>query len=169
MNKTILFNFIVDKGARKIRVERSFDAPVELVWKAWTDPAITDQWWAPKPWRAETKSQEFREGGFWIYSMVGPEGERHWSLFEYKLIDAPKNFSGLDAFCDENGVVNKELPRLFWNNEFIGNDDSTVVHVEINFDALADLEKIIEMGFKEGFTMGLENLDAYLKKEHYLK
>ena len=164
MNKTVLFNFTVDKEARKIHVERSFDAPVDLVWKAWTDPAITDQWWAPKPWRAETKSQDFREGGRWIYCMVGPEGERHWCLFEYKSIHPQKSYSGMDAFCDENEVLNPEMPRMNWDNHFSAKGDSTVVNIDISFDKLDDLEKIIEMGFKEGFTMGLENLDAYLKE-----
>jgi uncharacterized protein YndB with AHSA1/START domain len=163
MSKTVLFNFLVDKEAKKITVERSFDAPLDIVWQAWTDPAITDQWWAPKPWRAETKSQDFREGGLWIYCMVGPEGERHWCLFEYKTIIPQKSYSGMDAFCDENAVINPEMPRMNWNNRFNAKGDSTVVNCEISFDQLADLEKIIEMGFKEGFTMGLENLDAYLK------
>ena len=166
MNKTVLFNFTVDKEAKKINVERSFDAPVDIVWEAWTVPAITDQWWAPKPWRAETRSQDFREGGRWIYCMVGPEGERHWSLFEYKTIDPQKSFSGVDAFCDEHEVISQEMPSMNWSNRFTGKGASTVVNIEISFNQLRDLEKIIEMGFKEGFTMGLENLDTYLK-EHY--
>lgn len=164
MNKTVLFNFDVDKEAKKIKVDRSFDAPLDIVWQAWTDPAITDQWWAPKPWRAETKSQEFREGGKWIYCMVGPEGERHWCFFEYKSIDPQKSYSGMDAFSDENGNINPDMPRMTWNNRFNGKGDSTVVNIEISFDQLADLEKIIEMGFREGFTAGMENLDAYLRE-----
>ena len=69
----------------------------------------------------------------------------------------------MDAFCDENEVLNPEMPRMNWDNRFSAKGDSTVVNIDISFDQLADLEKIIEMGFKEGFTMGLENLDAYLK------
>ena len=164
MNKTVLFNFNVDKENKKIKVERSFDAPVDLVWQAWTDPSITDKWWAPKPWRAETKSQDFREGGRWVYCMVGPEGERHWAVFEYHSIQPQKSYSGVDAFSDEQGVVNPQMPRMNWNNKFIDKGDSTVVNIDISFDNPEDLQKIIEMGFKEGFTMGLENLDAYLKE-----
>lgn len=163
MNRTVLFNFTVDKEAKKIRVERSFEAPLDIVWQAFTDPVITDQWWAPKPWRAETKSQDFRVGGKWIYSMVSPEGERHWCFFEYKSIDPKKSYSGMDAFSDENGVINSSMPRMNWYNAFTGKDESTVVNIDISFNDLADLEKIMEMGFKEGFTAGLENLDEYLK------
>lgn len=163
MNKAVLFNFLVDKENRKIRVERSFSAPLDLVWAAWTEADILDQWWAPKPWRAETKTMDFTVGGRWHYCMVSPEGERHWCLFDFRAIEPQKSFSGLDAFCDEQAVISNEKPRMLWHNVFDGQDDSTTVHVEISFDDLADLEAIIQMGFKEGFTMGLENLDEYIK------
>jgi PhnB protein len=166
MNKTVLFNFAVDKENKKINVDRSFDAPIDIVWDAWTDASILDKWWAPKPWRSETRSQEFREGGRWHYCMVGPGGERHWCLFDYKTIVPQKSYSGFDAFCDENAVLNPELPRMNWSNSFKNKDGSTIVNIEVSFDQLSDLEKIIEMGFKEGFTMGLENLDQYLKENY---
>ncbi|WP_276088245.1 SRPBCC domain-containing protein [Pedobacter sp. JY14-1] len=170
MNKAILFDFTVDKANRKINVDRSFNAPLELVWAAWTDASILDLWWAPKPWKTETKSMDFREGGRWHYSMVGPEGERHWCLFDYEQIEPEKRYSGMDSFCDENQVMNSEMPRMRWNNKFSAQDaDSAVVNVEISFEKLEDLEKIIEMGFREGFTMGLGNLDEYISAQFYLR
>lgn len=170
MKKSILFNFLVDKENKKIRVERSFDAPLDLVWAAWTDPEILDLWWAPKPWRAETKSMDFREGGQWHYAMVGPEGEREWCLFDYETINDQQDFSGVDAFCDENAVANETKPRVKWRNDFAADTDgSTLVNIELLFNELSDLETIIEMGFKEGFTMGMENLDEYIKAQFYLR
>ncbi|MEJ1239519.1 SRPBCC domain-containing protein [Chryseolinea sp. T2] len=169
MNATMLFNFQVDKTNKKIKVERSFDAPIELVWAAWTEAEILDQWWAPKPWRAETKSMNFKEGGRWHYCMVGPEGERHWCLFDYKKIVPMKSYSGTDAFCDENESINMSHPRMQWDNRFESRDEETVVNAEISFEKLEDLETIIKMGFKEGFTMGLENLDQYISAQFYLR
>jgi uncharacterized glyoxalase superfamily protein PhnB/uncharacterized protein YndB with AHSA1/START domain len=169
MNATVLFNFRVDKENKKIRVERSFQAPSDLVWAAWTEADILDQWWAPKPWRNETKSLDFREGGRWLYAMIGTEGEKHWCLFDYKKIVPYKMFSGLDAFCDEQGTIANTKPRCFWENVFTHQADSTTVNVEISFDKLSDLEAIIQMGFKEGFTMGLENLDQYIQAQFYLR
>jgi PhnB protein len=169
MSKAILFNFLVDKESKKIKVERSFNAPIDLVWAAWTEPEILDQWWAPKPWKTETQSMNFKEGGSWHYSMVGPNGERHWCLFDFKGIVQEKNFSGLSAFCDDNAVVNHSQPTMFWNNVFNANHESTTVNIEISFVELSDLETIIQMGFKEGFTMGLENLDQYIKAQFYLR
>lgn len=169
MNKAILFNFIVDKENNKIKVDRSFDAPADLVWAAWTEADILDQWWAPGPYKNETKSMDFREGGRWLYSMLGPKGDRHWCLFDYESIIPGQQYVGVDAFCDENGVANNGKPRVKWNNRFTPDEDRTVVNVEMDFDSLKDLEDIITMGFREGFTMGMENLDRYIKAQFYLR
>ena len=80
-----------------------------------------------------------------------------------------KQFSGLDAFCDENGTVNTDMPRTLWTNTFTENAGTTTVNIIAKYESLADLEKIIEMGFKEGFTMALENLDQYIAAQFKLR
>lgn len=169
MSKHLNYEFLVKEGEKTIRVKRSFDAPLELVWAAWTDPQILDLWWAPKPWKTETKSLSFTKGGVWLYAMVGPEGEKHWSLFDYDEIKDQKSFSGLDAFCDENGVILDGKPRMYWKNTFLANGDQTDVDILIEFEKEEDIATIIEMGFKEGFTMGLQNLDDYIAAQFYLR
>ena len=164
MKTSLLSTFNVDKDNRQITVEREFAAPVKTVWNAWTNPEILDQWWAPKPWKAETKSMDFRVGGRWIYAMVGPDGERHWAVAEYKSIAPEKRFSLLDAFSDEEGNIKNDFPRMNWTNTFNPKNGSTVVTCVLKFDKLEDLEKIIEMGFKEGFQAAHENLDELLSK-----
>lgn len=163
MNTNLLFDFSVDKEQKSILVIRSFAAPLDLVWDAWTKAELLDQWWAPKPYRVETKSMDFREGGSWLYAMISPENEAHWCRADYKKITPKQSFSGLDAFCDEAGNLIADFPRSLWNNHFSETDDeTTTVQISLQFDSLEDLEKIIDMGFKEGFTMGLENLDTLL-------
>jgi len=155
-------NFSVDKENKKVKVERGFAAPIDKVWAAWTQSEILDQWWAPKPWKAETKSMDFREGGRWLYAMVSPEGEKHWSFADYFSIDPQKSFSGNDGFCDEDGNVTDEFPGSTWHISFAGQENQTVVTVHISYASLDDLEKTLEMGFQEGFTMGLSNLEELL-------
>jgi len=162
--KELLMNFSVDKENSKIKVQREFAASRDRVWAAFTQSDILDQWWAPKPWKSETKFQDFSEGGRWLYAMVGPEGEKHWSFADYQKIDAKNSFSVKDGFCNENGKLNKEWPQSTWHNSFTDQDEHTVVDMEITFPSLHDLEKTIEMGFREGFTMGLGNLDEWLAK-----
>jgi len=153
-----------DATNKKIIVVREFDAPPEEVWKAWTDSNILDQWWAPKPWKAKTKTMDFREGGFWLYSMAGADGAKLWSRADYKTIIQNKSFIAKDSFCDENGNINNNIPGMHWKNEFSKTDTGTKVEVEITFASEADMEKIIEMGFEAGFTMAHGNLDELLKK-----
>jgi uncharacterized protein YndB with AHSA1/START domain len=163
MNNNLQFDFLVNKEDKTITVKRAFAAPVEKVWSAWTQSELLDQWWAPKPYKAVTKSMDFREGGSWFYAMTGPEGFAQYCRADYKSIDAEKSFSALDAFCNEKGDVIDEFPRSLWTNTFSSQSENTLVTIVIKYKEQEDLEKIIEMGFREGFTAGLENLDALLK------
>jgi PhnB protein len=105
---------------------------------------------------------DFREGGTWLYCMISPKNEVHWCKNDFVKIDPKKSYTGLDAFCDENGVINTELPRTEWTNVFTEENNKTLVSILAKYSSLADLEMIINMGFKEGFTMGLNQLDALL-------
>ena len=156
--------FTKDTANKKIHVTREFAAPIEQTWKAWTEQKLLDQWWAPKPWKAETKKMDFKEGGHWLYCMVGPEGEKHWSMINYKEIVALKYFTGIDSFCDENGNKNSDIPGMDWKVEFYKWDIGTKVQVEIIFSNEKDMQTIINMGFQEGFTAAHNNLDELLLK-----
>jgi uncharacterized protein YndB with AHSA1/START domain len=154
-----------DVANKKLMIVREFDAPLEQVWQAWTESDLLDQWWAPKPWQAKTKTMEFREGGFWLYCMVGPDGEQSWARADYKTIVPQKSFAALDVFCDENGTVNPDFPGMFWQVVFSSTNTGTKVEVEITFSKENDIEKILEMGFEAGFTAALGNLDELLEKQ----
>lgn len=158
---------VKDLPNKKITVTRHFAASVEEVWKAWTEQELLDQWWAPKPYRAETKTMNFKVGGHWLYAMAGPDNSKIWCKVEYQEIDTHKSFLAADMFCDENGNKNSDFPSMTWKNEFHPTATGTKVIVEISFAKEADLEKIIEMGFEAGFTAALGNLDElFAKKEN---
>ncbi|MEK6781042.1 MAG: SRPBCC domain-containing protein [Bacteroidota bacterium] len=169
MNSNLVFNFSVNKENKTILVKREFAATLDLVWAAWTQPEQLDQWWAPKPYQTRTKSMDFREGGTWLYAMVSPENVAHWCRADYQKIEAHKSFSALDAFCDEHGTINSEFPRMNWTNMFSEKNQITTINITIAYVQLADLEKIIALGFKEGFTAALGNLDQYLKAQFKLR
>ncbi|MBD0351379.1 MAG: SRPBCC domain-containing protein [Flavisolibacter sp.] len=154
-----------DAANKQLHIEREFDAPLEQVWDAWTQPDLLDQWWAPKPWKAKTKSMDFREGGTWLYCMEGPDGSQQWCRADFRKIVRHQFFIADDAFCDENGTIDSSLPGMHWKNVFMQSDSGTLVKVEITFASEADMEKIIEMGFEEGFTAAHENLDALLTEK----
>src|SRR3954471_14466983 len=137
-----------DLPNKKITVTRYFDASPEQVWRAWTESDFLDQWWAPKPWRAETKTMDFREGGHWLYAMVGPDGSKHWSKVDFKSIEPNKNFEAVTYFSDENGNASNAFQTSYssWKNEFSASDGGTKVVVEITFPTDADMQQLIAMG-----------------------
>lgn len=159
MKSSLLMDFTVDWENRKINVKREFAASVSKVWAAWTEPELLDQWWAPKPWKAQTKAMDFRVGGYWLYAMVGPDDTTHWSRADFQKISVQDYFTSRAAFCDENGNQNNDFPEMDWKVEFSPATVGTQVQIEIRFETEEDIKTIIEMGFKEGFTSALENLD----------
>lgn len=156
----LAFDFTVNKEANTITVTREFAADVALVWDAYTKPEILDQWWAPKPWKARTKSMEFKVGGQWLYAMVGPSGEEHWSVARYSSIVPQQKFVGTDGFTDAEGNIDPQMPESTWEVNFSPKGDHTLVQINITYPDLAQLEATIQMGFKDGLSMAMENLDA---------
>ncbi|MEJ7589324.1 MAG: SRPBCC domain-containing protein [Ferruginibacter sp.] len=163
MTSSNRLEIVKDLPNKKIIVTRDFEAPMEEVWRAWTERESLDKWWAPKPWKAATKFLDFSEGGYWLYAMVGPDDSKHWCRVDFKKIDTHKSFLATDLFCDEDGNPTMEFPGMNWKNEFLATDQGTKVTVEISFASISDLEKIVEMGFESGFTAGLSNLELLLK------
>lgn len=160
MSNDIIFNKDFDENT--VYVSKIYDADVKKVWDHFTKAELLDLWWAPKPWKCETKSMDFKEGGTWLYSMVGPEGERHYSQVKYGEITENRSFDGLDSFCDENGNLNPDFPEAKWLIGFTGVEEGTKVTVNIHFPSEEDMKKQIEMGFEEGFKTGLNQLEEIL-------
>ncbi len=147
-----------------LQVSREFEAGLPLVWRAWTEPELLDQWWAPKPWRCETISMDFRPGGKWIYAMVGPEGERHAGVQIYSEIQREAWFKGKDAFGDEQGNINEDLPVAVWENTFTSTPKGTLVKTTAKYPNPEALQTVLDMGMEEGLKMAQNNLDELLKQ-----
>jgi len=156
--------FDKDLKNKKIIVTAHFNAKPESVWLAWTKKETLDTWWAPKPWRAETKKLDFQEGGSWQYAMIGPENQRQNGKLEYNKINAPKSFEATDSFTDAKGVVDKSFPQVLWKTEFKSSGTGTDVKITLTPVTEGALEKNLEMGFEDGFKMALGNLEEYLER-----
>jgi uncharacterized protein YndB with AHSA1/START domain len=180
MSTNLLFNFKIDKSTSTLFVDKEFDAELSLVWDAFTKQEILDQWWAPKPLISKTKYMDFRVGGRRFYAMVSPDGaEIGWQIFDYTSITPKSNFKCLSFFADKDETPH--LPGANWDLTFSeqnarpparfdhsGGGDHlgrgiTKVSISIYFESFEELEKMIEMGFKEGFTVTLNELTSLLK------
>ena len=163
MKNDLLFDFTVDKAAKTVFITREFDADLSLVWDAFTKAEILDQWWAPKPLHSKTKIMDFKVGGRRFYAMVWPEGQEHWGIQQFTLIDPKTNLGWLSSFTDKEENINEALPTSQWELNFSEQNGSTTVKITVIQKTLADLEQIIQMGFKEGFTMTLNELAILLQ------
>jgi len=162
MNSNLKFDFTVDRENKTITVKREFAANLDLVWEAWTNPEILDQWWKQKNHRTQTKSMDFKEGGFWLFAMISPENLMRWTRYDYQKIEVKKGFDKLHGFCDENGTINPDFPRAEWAVTFNEAMDTTTVNINIQYKSILHLEKTLEMGFQNGFSTSLGNLDEVL-------
>ena len=161
MNPNLTFYFTLDKSAKTVHITREFNAELSLVWDAFTKPELLDQWVAPKPWSSKTKYMNFEVGGKRFYAMVSPEGLERWSIQEYTSITPKTNFKMYNSFADVN--ENPELPGSEWEYNFSEQNGITKVTIRIYNESLERLERMIAMGFKEGFTMSIDNLEHLLE------
>ena len=157
----LLFDFTVDKAAKTVFITREFDADLSLVWDAFTKAEILDQWVAPKPWTSKTKYMDFKVGGRRFYAMVSPDGkDERWAIQKYTSISPKTNFKMFNAFADKD--ENPQLPGSDWDYTFREQNGKTKVSIIIYNESLARMEKMIEMGFTEGFKMSMNNLENLL-------
>ena len=159
MNQAVIEKDLPNK---KLKVTRHFNASIARVWEAWTNPALLEKWWGPKPWTAVTKTMNFKTGGLWLYKMTGPDGEGQWCRVDIHTVDAPNGFTSSAAFSDEDGNKTDQIPEAQWDTRFFADGDGTRVEATLTFNALADLEQLIAMGFQQGFSMGLNQLEELL-------
>lgn len=157
----LLFDFTVDKSTKTVFVTREFDADQSLVWDAFTKKEILDQWWAPKPFESRTKVMDFKVGGRRFYAMVSAEGqELNYSIQTYTAISPKTNFKFESVFADKD--ENPFPPGSDWDLTFSEENGITKVSISIYNESLERMEKMIEMGFKEGFTATLNDLEILL-------
>ena len=160
MTNSLLFDFTVDKAAKKVFITREFDAELSLVWDAFTKQELLDQWWAPEPYVSKTKFMDFKVGGRRFYAMVSPDGQEGWSIQKYTSITPKTNFKFFNAFADKD--ENPQLPGSDWDLNFSEHNGTTTVRVTIYNESLERMERMIEMGFTEGFKMTLKQLEGLL-------
>lgn len=156
----LLFNFTVNISTNTVLIDREFNAELSLVWDAFTKKEILDQWWAPKPYESKTKIMNFEVGGRRFYAMVSPEGNEMWSVQKYTSITPKTNFKFISAFADMD--ENPNLPGSNWDLSFSEQNGITKLSISIYNESQERMQKMIEMGFKEGFTMTLNELENLL-------
>jgi uncharacterized protein YndB with AHSA1/START domain len=164
-----------NESARALVITRVFNAPVELVWKAWTEPERAKQWWGPKGFTAPFTKIDLRIGGKYLNSMRSPDGKDFWSTGVYKEIVPLKQIVVTDSFADEKGNVVSaayygmsatfplELLITLTFEEVDGKTKMTLQHSGIKGLSDADFSNM-----RQGWEESFDKLDVYLKTAQVL-
>lgn len=162
MTPDLRFDFNADRLKGELTIAREFDAARQLVWDCHTKQELLDQWFAPKGLTTKTKHMDFRDGGFWHYAMMTPDGQSFWNRLDYVTIDPIDMYTALDGFCDEGGSINPDMPRSEWTVTFADAANRTLVTTVVHYASPDDLQKAIDMGLEGGMASTLERLDELL-------
>ncbi len=162
MSAGLQFDFTVDRARNTLTLIREFDAGRQLVWDCYTKSELLDKWFAPNPMTTRTRTMKFKEGGHWHYAMIDTDGKEYWGLTEYVTIKPIDYYTSIDAFSNEKGEINRDLPRAQWKVTFSDKEAKTLVHTLVQYHSLADLESVINMGMEDGMRLTLEKLDELL-------
>src|ERR1700756_1746763 len=147
-------------------VTRVFDAPRELVWKAWTDPKYMMQWWGPKGFTSPHCEIDFRVGGKFLCCMRSPDGWEGWNAGEYHEIVPYQKIVSSMYFSDSKG--NKiEAEQLGIEVEAIDDAHNVILFEDIGngqtkltFIGNETMQNAIESGQLEGWAEQLDKLAA---------
>lgn len=161
MNQTISIQKLTDKC--QMVITHAYNATIETLWNAHTKTEYLEKWWAPEPYKAIVVSNNFVNGGRLHYYMLSPEGIKHYCIADFNDIVLLKSYTVMDAFCDENAVINEEMPRTIWHNTFAEENSVTTVTNTLQFDSIEQLERLNELGFEDGYMMALNQLYRLLE------
>ena len=147
---------------RTLVLTRTFNAPRELVFKAWTSAEHLKHWWGPKGWTLPVCNVDFRVGGVWHYCMRGPNGEDAWGKAVYREITPPERIVYSDSFSDEAGNAVEGMPQMLIAVEFTEEAGGTKVTSRVEFTSAEDLESVLAMGLVQGLNETWDRLESYL-------
>ena len=152
-----------DAEALTMTLTAEFAAPVERLWKAFTDPSQLERFWGPPGWPATFPRFDFAVGGRADYYMTSPKGEKAGGSWEFLEIDEPRGFSVLDSFTDAGGAPVDGLPTMRVVFAFEPTGTGSKLTNTSYFTSPEALEQVVAMGAVEGSTMALNQLDRVLK------
>ena len=155
-------------GTERMVVTRVFDAPRELVWKAWTDPKHVMQWWGPKGFTAPFCEMDFRVGGKFLCCMKAPDGQEFWNGGEYHEIVPHEKIVSSMYFSDSSG--NKVAPAHYGIEHEAIEDAYDVVTFEdlgngqtkLTFTGNETMENAVTSGQVEGWHQILDKIAAVI-------
>ena len=162
-----------DTVQRELVITRMFDAPVDIVFRAWSEPERLKHWWAPKGFTLVKSKMDFRPGGTFHYCQSSPDGIEMWGRFVYLEISAPGRLVFINSFSNKEGNITRNPFSPTWpleiNNVLIFEEKEGKTLLTIRggpINATEDEVKTFEAALdsiRQGFNGTFEQLDEYLE------
>jgi uncharacterized protein YndB with AHSA1/START domain len=158
LNKT---NVTAEPGKQEILITREFDAPRELVFRAFIDPELYVQWVGPRDLTMTLETFEPKSGGSWRYTHRDKEGNAYAFHGVNHEVKAPERIIGTFEFegLPESGHVTLETARF----EALPGD-RTRLTIQSVFQSVADRDGMLQSGMEEGMNESYDRLEELLKK-----
>lgn len=145
-----------DLQKRTLTLERTFDAPIELVWEAWSNPEHIINWWGPKGMQSEVLEHDFKPGGHWKYAMKMPDGKEFITEGVYsEIVEFERIISSADFKPMTEGV---EIQAIF---EAAGKQTKFTFNVVHRTEEYCKQQEA--MGFYNGWGSVFNNLNEFLQ------
>jgi uncharacterized protein YndB with AHSA1/START domain len=147
-----------EPGVPQLKGTRTFRAPAELVYRAWTDPELLPQWLGPRKYTMRVDAYDVRHGGTWRYVHIDDDGNE----FAFRgVFHGEPSLDGLvQTFEWEGAPGHVQLDSA----RFEAKGDTTVVHMNSVFQTVEARDAMLDHGMEQGWTESLERLDDLLEK-----
>jgi uncharacterized protein YndB with AHSA1/START domain len=151
-------------------LERVFDAPRELVFKAYSEAEHLMRWFGTTGWPLTVCNIDFRPGGVWHFCMKCTDenqeyyGQESWGVGVYREIVEPERIVYVDSFSDAEGNINKEMPETVVTLSFVDQEGKTKLISRAQYASADALKTVMDMGMLEGITATWDNLEKFLEE-----
>lgn len=165
---------MVQADENELVITHTFEAPRDIVVKAWTEPDHLKHWWGAKGFTLHIAGFDFRPGGLFHYSQTSPEGHEMWGKFVYREIDVPDRLSFTSSFSDKEGNTVRALFSQTWPLEILNtltfsedNGNTTLTMRGAPLHATEEEQaafRAMHDGIRQGFAGTFGQLADYLVK-----
>jgi uncharacterized protein YndB with AHSA1/START domain/predicted enzyme related to lactoylglutathione lyase len=145
---------VEERGDREIVITRVVDAPRELVWSAWTDPAHLPHWYGAKGWTLPVCEIDLRVGGSYRFVHAGPDAEQMESRGVYREIAAPSRLVSTESMDG--------MPEVENTMTLTEEDGRTRITIELAYASTEAREQVLRSRMREGLAEGFDRMEDYL-------
>ena len=146
---------VKDAVARTMTITARFDAPIERVWRLWSDPRQLERWWGPPGYPATVTEHDLVPGGTVAYAMTDPNGDQHTGWWRVRAVDAPHALEFEDGAAElPTGAIRVALAALAGGG--------TEMVVTASWDSAEAMQRIFDTGTDAGLTAAIGQMDELL-------